>query len=67
MFQVDRLYRTDDPELEKIGKPQTLARWRCEGWGPKFMRVGQRVCYLGQDLNGWLESRKVETRVAKDS
>jgi hypothetical protein len=37
---------------------QTLARWRCEGTGPKFCKVGRRVVYSVEDLAAWVASRK---------
>src|SRR3954454_2159183 len=37
----------------KIAK-QTLARWRVEGKGPKFLRLGGRVLYRPADLEAWL-------------
>lgn len=33
---------------------QTLARWRVEGNGPRFMKAGQRVLYAVDDVNDWL-------------
>ncbi len=42
--------------------PQTLARWRHEGKGPKFVKVGRKVTYLVADIREWLGSqRKVST------
>ena len=35
----------------------TLNRWRCEGCGPVFVKVGGRVYYRPQDLVTWLDQR----------
>lgn len=32
----------------------TLAHWRCEGRGPKFMRVGRTVRYTHEDVERFL-------------
>ncbi len=37
--------------------PKTLAMWRTDGSGPKFVkRIGRVYYYLG-DLDGWLNER----------
>jgi predicted DNA-binding transcriptional regulator AlpA len=36
---------------------QTLARLRCEGRGPRFIRVGSRIVYRLSDIEAWLASR----------
>ena len=38
---------------------KTLQAWRCRGGGPKFCRVGRLVRYLPQDVEAWIESRRV--------
>jgi len=30
--------------------PQTLARWRCEGIGPVFVKIGGRIFYESEEL-----------------
>jgi len=37
---------------------QTLARWRCEGGGPAFLKLGTRVRYERADLDSWLDARR---------
>jgi excisionase family DNA binding protein len=37
---------------------QTLARWRCEGGGPAFFKLGSRVRYERDDLDRWLDARR---------
>ena len=62
-FEEDRYYRTSDPELLVIATPGTMAKWRCLGIGPPYIRFGGRVLYLGKDLNEWLDRHRVETQV----
>ena len=62
-FEDDRYYRTSDPELRVIATPGTMAKWRCMGIGPPFIRFGGRILYLGKDLNEWLERHRVDTQV----
>lgn len=59
MFDPDKLYLTDDPALLVLGRPLTLAHWRCEGRGPAYIKMNGRVAYRGSDLNEWLEARTV--------
>jgi len=33
--------------------PQTLANWRVQGKGPKFVKVGRLVFYDTEDLAAW--------------
>lgn len=61
MFDDDRLYLTNDPALKAIGPYSTLAHWRSEGRGPKFIKLGSKVAYRGRDLNEWLAAQTVET------
>ena len=52
-FQPDRRYLPG--ELTAIASKQTLARWRHEGKGPAYLKVGGRIAYPGEALNDWLE------------
>ena len=60
MFDDDKLYLTSDPALQALGPYSTLAHWRSEGRGPKFIKLGSKVAYRGRDLNEWLAERTVE-------
>ena len=60
MFEDNKLYLTSDPALKAIGPYSTLAHWRSEGRGPRFIKLGAKVAYRGSDLNEWLASRTVE-------
>ncbi|WP_411819895.1 helix-turn-helix domain-containing protein [Hyphococcus formosus] len=37
--------------------PQTLARWRLIGQGPKWSKLGGRVVYEEGDLREWVKSQ----------
>jgi hypothetical protein len=39
-------------------RPQTLARWRVEGFGPVFVKLGGRVAYPARELAGWITSNR---------
>ena len=60
-FEDGRYYRTSDSELAVIASRGTLAKWRCMGIGPPFIRFGGRILYLGKDLNEWLDRHRVKT------
>ena len=64
MFDDNKLYLTSDPAVKAIGPYSTLAHWRSEGRGPRFIKLGAKVAYRGSDLNEWLASRTVEPRAA---
>lgn len=40
---------------------QTLARWRCDGSGPQFIRVGRKIMYAVADLTAWMNARRVSS------
>jgi len=39
----------------------TLNKMRCEGRGPRYLKLGSRVFYRRQDLDTYLSTRLVET------
>ena len=41
---------------EKIGlSKSTLARYRCEGNGPAYIKVGRKILYPKQAVNDWMQ------------
>lgn len=47
-------YWTPEQTAEFLGRrPQTLARWRVEGFGPPFCRFGRRVMYRASAVTDW--------------
>jgi helix-turn-helix protein len=39
---------------------QTLAKWRCEGVGPTYYKIGGRVLYLKDDLDSFIAGGRVD-------
>lgn len=35
----------------------TLRKWRWEGKGPRFIKLGRKVAYRQEDLYDWVESQ----------
>lgn len=60
LFDQNRKYVLGDPELDIIGNREKLAQWRHKGIGPAFYRLGRKIVYSGEDLNAWVEARRVE-------
>ena len=36
---------------------RTLQRWRLEGFGPKFLKLGRLVRYRRSDLDRWVDAQ----------
>ena len=53
------LLTSDEAARELRLAKQTLARWRCEGVGPAFVKMGGRVRYRRLDLETWTAGRRV--------
>lgn len=61
IFPPTEPVRPEDPRLRPYGARQTFARWRHEGRGPRYVKAGARVVYLGEDLNRWIAANFVTT------
>jgi excisionase family DNA binding protein len=35
----------------------TLNKWRTQGRGPRFVKLGRAVCYRPSDLDGWVHEQ----------
>ncbi|MEO8358697.1 MAG: helix-turn-helix domain-containing protein [Vicinamibacteria bacterium] len=46
--------------------PRTLEKLRTVGGGPRFVRLGRRVCYRPVDLTIWIESNVVTSTAQAD-
>jgi excisionase family DNA binding protein len=48
------------PEAAKYLRiaPQTLAKMRCEGTSPPFIKLGNRVLYDLAEIDRWLDQRR---------
>ena len=51
-----RLLTTADAARLLGLQPQTLAKWRWAGTGPRFVRLGRRVMYNLRDLEAFVEA-----------
>ncbi|MDF2233032.1 MerR family transcriptional regulator [Albimonas sp. CAU 1670] len=66
IFDDDRIYFAEDPEMGPIGgddlrlRRGKLARWRYLNCGPAFIRIGRRIGYHGADLNAYLRARRTD-------
>lgn len=45
----------DVPQYVPLAR-QTLARWRHEGRGPRYVKLGRRIAYRVRDLQEFVES-----------
>jgi predicted DNA-binding transcriptional regulator AlpA len=56
--KIRRPLLTDDEVAEKIQRSTNwLAKLRCRGEGPTFLKVGRSIRYRWQDVEAWLESQ----------
>ncbi len=57
IFKDDDTYTQAEaaPMLRKSKSWFERSRW--DGTGPRYLKVGRSVLYLGRDLNNWLESQ----------
>ena len=39
-------------------KPRTLERWRTDGSGPSYIKIGRRVAYRLDDVEKWLAQQR---------
>jgi excisionase family DNA binding protein len=52
------LTQTETAELLRLSE-RTLERWRVQGGGPVFCKLGKRVLYRQADLEKWIASHAV--------
>lgn len=45
-------------------RPQTLAAWRVDGKGPRWLKVGRKVFYRRADIRAWLAAQYAPTTEA---
>ena len=60
-FEQDRNYTLGDPELQLLGSREKLSQWRHRNIGPAYFKLGRKIIYRGEDLNKWVQARKVDT------
>jgi hypothetical protein len=44
----------------------TLAKLRCRGGSPTFLRLGRKIVYLRADLDSWLATRRARNTSEAD-
>lgn len=60
IYDQDRIYFAEDPEMRVIGSREKLAQWRHRNRGPAFIRIGRRIGYHGSDLNAYLSENRTK-------
>ncbi|AXI54920.1 MerR family transcriptional regulator [Sulfitobacter sp. JL08] len=60
IFDADRMYFPEDPEMRVFGSIEKLAQWRHRNVGPAFIRIGRRIGYYGTDLNAYLSNQRTD-------
>jgi hypothetical protein len=60
IFDCDRMFFPEDPELRVLGSIEKLAQWRHRRVGPAFIRIGRRIGYHGTDLNAYLAAQRTD-------
>jgi hypothetical protein len=56
-----RLLKPSDIATKIDTKPSTLAKWRLDGVGPPYIKVGGRVMYDEDTVEHWMRSRMVKS------
>jgi hypothetical protein len=65
-FKQRRLFNPEEASDYLRVARQTLARWRCYGFGPHFVRVGGRIFYDPADLDAFIAANKFHSTSAAD-
>jgi Helix-turn-helix domain len=55
---MDTLHDEGDAARYLSVSPRTLQRWRVEGRGPKFLKLGKRVAYAEGDLIAFVNANR---------
>lgn len=62
IFVPEPLMTADDVASVLGIPPSTLANWRYQGLGPRYLRIGRHVRYEVRDLEAWLRTQRVRHR-----
>lgn len=58
-------YLTERQFADEVGlQPQTLSKWRCEGRGPAFVKLGRAIRYRRADVERYIDSQLRNTSTA---
>lgn len=63
IFDHDRIFFAEDPEMRIFGSTEKLAQWRHRMTGPAFIRIGRRIGYHGSDLNAYLTAQRTDPSI----
>jgi Helix-turn-helix domain len=44
--------------VKLLANPRTLERWRTQGTGPAFVKIGRKVAYTDQDLDAFIKRQR---------
>ena len=62
MFQVDEKFGSRDAARHLGLAPSTLAKMRCRGGSPTFLRLGRKIVTdVRADLDAWLATRRAQS------
>ena len=45
----------------------TIAKWRVQGNGPKFVKIQRHIRYAANDVDHWMNERTFESTTAADA
>lgn len=54
---METLYTTNQTAKHLCVSELTLRKWRWEGKGPQFVKMGRKVLYREQDLHAFVKSQ----------
>ncbi len=54
---MSQLIKSPDAATLLCISPITLRKWRWEGKGPKFIKVGRKVAYRKSDIDEFIEAQ----------
>jgi len=57
MLDLDKIYTPQEAADFLRAQARTLERWRIDGTGPDFVKVGRRVAYTGAALRAFVEQQ----------
>ncbi len=63
--KMEKLLSTGDAAKVLNCQPQTLNRWRHEGKGPRYFKVGRLVRYSEDELKQWVDNNSHQNTIYK--
>jgi predicted DNA-binding transcriptional regulator AlpA len=57
---MNEIPKTQEQAAAFLGvKPTTLATWRHQGRGPRYIKIGRSCFYFDSDIDAWLNEQAV--------